>query len=413
MTEQSEDMPASPASADVLPPSHTAPLSEETEQFMPDWLKSASEQPSMPMGVDALDQFRDKNQPPAENLFDWLEPSQKPPPTPSRQEEPFLPAGTPVPDTIDSSLFSPASDTTSISNEEVDSLLSMEMPDWLSRADPGASEAPPQEAAETAMSTAEGDEALAPVELPSWVQAMRPVESVVSENAASIDDQPAEQDGPLAGLRGLIPMAPIGSAQRPKPISLKLQASDEQQAGAALLQQILAGETAPRAVLAESVVLPQNVLRWALSALLLVVLGSMILLRTQSMPVSPALPEAVSAASSVVANIPENSQVLVVIDYEPALAGEMEATSGPLLDQMVLLRHPRLSFLSTSPNGSALAERLMTSTNINLPSPAGLGYNAGEHYFNLGYLPGGAAGALEFVGSPKTAMPSAAVERLF
>lgn len=405
MTDQSEDMPAS---GEIISPSHTAPLSEEAEQFMPDWLKSATEQPSMPMGVGALDQFRDKSQPPAENLFDWLEPSQESPP---KGEEPFLPSGTPA--TIDSSLFSPASDSASLSNQDVDSLLSMEMPDWLSRPDPGAFEASSQETAmSTAESRAEGDKALAPVELPSWVQAMRPVESVVSDNAATADDQSAEQEGPLAGLRGLIPMAPIGSARRPKPISLKLQATDEQQAGAALLQQILAGETAPRAALAATVVLSQNVLRWALSALLLVVLGSMILLRTQSMPVSPALPEAVSAASSAVANIAENSQVLMVIDYEPALAGEMEATSGPLLDQMILLRHPRLSFLSTSPNGSALAERLMTSTNINQPSPTGLGYNAGEHYFNLGYLPGGAAGALEFVGSPKTAMPSAAVESL-
>jgi hypothetical protein len=408
MTEQSEEIPSS---ADVLSPRHTAPLSEEAEQSMPDWLKSATEQPSMPMGVEALDQFRDSFQPPAapqpaEDLFSWLEPSQE---TPPAEEEPLLPSGAPVPATIDASLFAPSSDSASLSNQDVDSLLSMEMPDWLSRPEPGASETSPQE---TSMESVEGDEALVPVELPSWVQAMRPVESVVSDNALGIDDQPAEREGPLAGLRGLIPMAPIGSARRPKPISLKLQASEEQQSGAALLQQILASETSPRAILAESVVLPQNVLRWALSALLLIVLGSMIILRTQAMPVSPALPEAVSAASSAVANIPENSHVLVVIDYEPALAGEMEATSGPLLDQMVLLRHPRLSFLSTSPNGSALAERLMTSTNINQPSPAGLGYNAGEHYFNLGYLPGGAAGVLEFVGSPKIAVPSAAVERL-
>jgi hypothetical protein len=398
-----------PASADILPPSHTAPLSEETEQFTPDWLKSATEQPSqpsMPMGVEALDQFRDKYQPPAENLFDWLEPVQESLPA---EEEPLLPASPPEPATIDSSLFSPASDSASLSNQDVDSLLSMEMPDWLSRPDPGASEVTSQE---TPSRTVEEGETLAPVELPSWVQAMRPVEAVVSENAATTGDQLAEQEGPLAGLRGLIPTAPIGSAQRPKPISLKLQATDEQQAGAALLEQILASETAPRAAPAESVMLPQNVLRWALSALLLIVLGSMIVLRTQAMPVSPGLPAAVSAASSAVANIPENSPVLVVIDYEPALAGEMEAISGPLLDQIVLLRHPRLSFLSTSPNGSALAERLMTSTNINQPSPAGLGYTAGEHYFNLGYLPGGAAGVLEFVESPKTAMPSATVERL-
>ena len=418
MAAQSEDLPAS---AEVLPPSHTAPLSAETEQFTPDWLKNATEQTSMPMGVEALDQFRDTHQAPAtpkssDDLFSWLEPLQE---TPQADEEPT--PSTPAlydltqdrPAAIDTSLFGPSSDSAPLSNQDVDSLFSMEMPDWLSRPEPGTAETSQQEPSMSSTVFPQGDdETLAPVELPSWVQAMRPVEAVVSDNALTTDNQPAEQEGPLAGLRGLIPMAPIGSAQRPKPLSLKLQASDEQQAGAALLQEILASETSPRAVLAQAVVMPQNVLRWALSALLLVVLGSMITLRTQAFPVPSALPGAVSAASSAVANIPESSQVLVVIDYEPALAGEMEATSGPLLDQIALLRHPRLLFLSTSPNGSALAERLMTSTNINQPSPSGLGYNAGEHYFNLGYLPGGASGVLEFVGSPRTAMPSAAVERL-
>ena len=161
-----------------------------------------------------------------------------------------------------------------------------------------------------------------------------------------------------------------------------------------------------------SVVMAQNVLRWALSGLMLIALGAMILLRTQMMPVSPALPVEVGAVSSAVASIPENSHVLVVIDYEPSLAGEMEAISGPLVDQIALLRHPRLSFLSTSPNGSALAERLMTKANINQPSPGGLGYNLGEHYFNLGYLPGGAAGVLEFIQAPQIAMPSSSVTGL-
>jgi len=411
MASQAEEPPTS---AEILPPRHTAPLSESAEQpAMPDWLKSATEQPSMPMGVGALDQFREPSQshtpPPAsDDLFSWLEPLQET----SQADEEQTPS-TSEPAAIDASLFAPANDSASLSNQDVDSLLSMEMPDWLSRPEPEVAETSQQAPTSIpSMRSPDEDETLAPVELPSWVQAMRPVEAVVSDNALTTDEQPAEQEGPLAGLRGLIPMAPIGSAKRPKPLSLKLQASDEQQAGATLLEQILASETSPRTVLAQAAVMPQNALRWALSALLLVVLGSMITLRTQALPVSPALPEAVSAASSAVASIPENSQVLVVIDYEPALAGEMEATSGPLLDQLVLLRHPRLSFLSTSPNGSALAERLMTNTKINQPSPLGLGYNPGEHYFNLGYLPGGASGVLEFVGSPRTAIPSAAVERL-
>ena len=404
MAAQSEDIAAD---MDALSPRHTAPLSGEAETTMPDWLKSAAEEPSMPMSVEALDQFRETYQTPAteqpvEDPFAWMEPAQE-----SQQEAEPLPSA-PLPATIDSSLFAPTNDS-SLSNQDMDSLLSGDMPDWLSRSEPSISEVSPQETA-ISITEEEGGDALSPVELPSWVQAMRPVEAV-AESTPSVDDQPTEREGPLAGLRGLIPIAPIGSARRPKPVSLKLQATDEQQASAALLEQILASETAPRTIVASSLVMSQNVLRWALSGLMLIVLSSMIFLRTQTMPVSPALLE-LETASSAVANIPENSHVLVVMDYEPSLAGEMEAASGPLLDQMVLSRHPRLSFLSTSPNGSALAERLMINTNINRPSPDGLGYNSGEHYFNLGYLPGGAAGVLEFVTSPQMAMPSSGVTRL-
>jgi len=405
---------AAPPIEESLSPRHTAPLSKEAEASMPDWLKSATEEPSMPMGAEGLEQFRDKKQPPVtspDDAFAWMESFEESKPA---EEEPLPSSGQPFdqtqdkPATIDASLFAPANDSSPLANQDVDSLLAMEMPDWLSRPDPGAAEVSSQESAPPSI---EAGDALSPVDLPSWVQAMRPVEAAVSETA-SVDDQPTEKEGPLAGLRGLIPIAPIGSARRPKPISLKLQASDEQQAGAVLLDQVLAGETAPRTITASSLVMSQQALRWALSGLFLIVLGATISLRSQVMPVSPLLPSEVSAASSAIVNIPDNSQVLVVVDYEPSLAGELEATSGPLLDQLVLSRHPRLSFLSTSPNGSALVERLMANTKINKPIPDGLGYAAGEHYFNLGYLPGGAAGVLEFAESPKSAMPSANVEKL-
>lgn len=421
-----------PASAlpaiESMSPRHTAPLSEEAEASMPDWLKSATEEPSMPMGVEALDQFRDKYRPPAtqqpaEDLLSWMDSSQE---SQQAQEEPLLSPPQPFdlrfdafgsaapqdkPATVDESLFAPASDSSTLSGQDVDSLLSMEMPDWLSRPDPGAAGVSSQE---TATPTIEGGEALSPADLPSWVQAMRPVESVVSEGAPSIEDQPTEREGPLAGLRGLIPTAPIGSARRPKAISLKLQATDEQQASAALLEQVIAGETAPRAIIASSLVMSQRALRWALSGLILVVLGTMIFLRTQTMPVFVSAIQMVEInnISNVILTLPERAPVLVVVDFEPALSGEMEAASGPLLDQMVLLRHPRLSFLSMSPNGSALVERLLANTNINKPAPEGLGYHAGEHYFNLGYLPGGAAGVREFVESPQMALSSAGVARL-
>jgi hypothetical protein len=186
---------------------------------------------------------------------------------------------------------------------------------------------------------------------------------------------------------------------------LKLQASEEHQSAAAILEQVLAGEEKPRPITTTPYIVSQRVLRWVISGLLILSLSAMLFLRTQSMPVSAALPLEVIGASNAVTSLPANSKVLVVIDYEPALAGEMEAVSGPLLDQLVLLTRPQLTFLSTSANGSALVDRLLTNTKISLPPPAGLDFKPGINYFNLGYLPGGSAGILEFIESPISALP--------
>jgi hypothetical protein len=188
---------------------------------------------------------------------------------------------------------------------------------------------------------------------------------------------------------------------------LKLQATDEQQASAAIMEQILASETTPRALLAAPTFASQRMLRIGIAVLLWVLLGAIILLRTQFMPVSTDLPSAADAASRTVETIPDNSPVLVVLDYEPSLVGEMEAASGPLLDKLVLMHHPVLSFVTTSANGSGLVERLLRDTSINTAN--GLAYQAGVNYFNLGYLPGGESGVISFIQSPQGTIPSATV----
>jgi hypothetical protein len=229
---------------------------------------------------------------------------------------------------------------------------------------------------------------------------MRPVEAVITETTPSVADQPTETEGPLAGLQGVIPIGPIGSSRRPKAVSLKLQASDDQQATASLLEQILASETSPRAIIASKAVAPQQWLRWGLTGLFLLVLSAILFLGTQSIPVSAGVPmEADQLATSLI-NIPAGSRVLVVMDYEPSLAGEMEAISAPFLDQLMLLTHSNLSFLSTSTTGTALVDRLMSKTRM---------AEAGSEYSNLGYLPGGATGVLGFLESPKRVDPLADV----
>ncbi len=359
-------------------PRRTAPLNEDAlNDNMPDWLKSATEAaPSLPLGVGVLDDLRG---------------------TSSRTPDRVTPPSTPKPIPVEPDVFPAPAESRSLSNQDVDSLFSMDMPDWLSQPQPGASDADSQPGGLSAR-----DESLAPVELPSWVQAMRPVESALSETGApSAENQPAEKEGPLAGLVGVIPFAPIGSSRRPKAFSLKLQATEEQQAEAALFDRILAGETAARAVSSAVTITSQRTLRIAISVAFWVVIGAILFLRSQFMPVSAILPTDVQAVSNTVASIPDGAPILVVIDYEPSLAGEMEAVSGPLLDQLVLAKAPRLSFLSTSPNSSALADRLLASANISKPIEAGgLGYLAGQKYSNLGYLPGGSAGILDFMSQP-------------
>ncbi len=349
---------------------------------VPDWLKSATEEPAMPAPGALSDWFKDDDAAAHSPL----------------QPVPIDPAFIPAP-----------MDSPSLSSQDVDSLFSVDMPDWVADSKTGAGEGETQQQATPSSAL---DDSLAPVDLPSWVQAMRPVESVISD-APSVEGQPTEREGPLAGLRGVIPIAPIGSSRRPKAISLKLQASDEQQSAAEILEQVLAAETNPRPLRTSSIVASQQKLRWALTGLMLVVLGVMLFLNTQSMPISASLPIPVNNASNAVVSLPPNSSVLIVIDYEPALAGEMEAVSGPLLDQLALSGHPRLSFVSTSANGSALVSRLLTNTRISLPAPNGLDYKAGVDYFNLGYLPGGSSGVLEFVELPNSAIPNVNTANVF
>ena len=381
----------------LLNPRHTAPLSEEALNSMPDWLKSATEDSSvLPMdATTSMDWSTSKDKPVDEAPLRFDDFAQ---PTPSVQ-----PQGLPA--SVDQNLFSTPSDSSSLSNQDIDSLFAVDMPDWLSQDEPAAGSS----SAQPGGITSDVDDSLAPVSLPSWVQAMRPVEAAISDVYAVSADQNTEQAGPLAGLRGVIPIEPIGSALRPKSISLKLQATNEQQTSASLLEQIIAGETTAHPLKTTLFVPAQRTLRWVLSAIFVIGLGVMIGLGTTQMPVSAALPSAVSDASNVVATMPDGAPVLVVIDYEPALSGEMEAVAGPLLDQMTVLRRPTYSFVSTSPNGSALVERLLTNTRISKPAPDGLGYQIGNQYFNLGYLPGGSAGVRGFTEQPKVMLPAATI----
>jgi hypothetical protein len=376
-TQSAPPFPEPEAAASGVP---MASKSGKEEMVEPDWLTNAIEASAASSAGDAsMDWFASKEQP---------------------VEEPAPPVGTaPVsqpPPFADA--FSTPSEPSSLPGQDVDSLFSVEMPDWLSHSEPAVETAPRG----AALPPAEIDESLAPVDLPSWVQAMRPVEAVISETAPDTAEEPEEKEGPLAGLRGVIPGAALGLSSKPKAISLKLQATNEQQASAALLESILGSETSPRPLVISSFVTSQTWLRRVLAVLILVVLSGMIVLQSTMLPVSAALPPEAEQASIAVESLPANANVLVVIDYEASLAGEMEAVSGPLLVHTILLRNPQLSFVSMTPSGLALVERLMSSERIKTLNP---------QYRNLGFLPGGSTGILGFVEGPSATIPVSDAEK--
>ncbi|MEW5939873.1 MAG: hypothetical protein AB1750_09450 [Chloroflexota bacterium] len=348
----------------LKPPAETAATQAE-EPGLPDWMKPQPGQPA-----------------PAEPgaAFDWMSDSSKTP------AEPAPPSGAPA--------FLPGEEALGMGAAAAE-LFSADMPDWLSNIapteqKPSAPEAPP-------------GESISPADLPSWVQAMRPVETAAPIEAAPAGpSEPAESAGPLAGLSGVLPAAPgYGPSARPKAYSLRLQPTQDQLEHAALLEQMLAAEAEPKPFRAASgVVLSQRVLRWAVAAVLLIVIVGLLVtgLQFPPLPVQPSS-EARFARDLVIA-LPNDAPVLMIFDYEPALAGEMEAVAASFVDQMMALKRPRVAVLSTSPTGVALAERFMSGQG---GRPA---YRAGQDYDNLGYLPGESAGIQAFASNPRETFPA-------
>jgi hypothetical protein len=350
-------------STDVVHPQETE--QSDTVEETPDWLSSLGESTSELEGA-----------PEAEEAFDL------PTEEPAREEE-VLPA------------FADSEDTAASTGDDED-IFSMEMPDWLSSAGTQVEEELPTPGSEMQ------DDDLRPAELPSWVQAMRPVEAAISETeGGAIADQPVEEKGPLAGLRGVLPAVPgLKPSSRPESYSIKLRASEEQQSSAAMLEQMLAAETHPKPITTQPIVLSQRFLRWIIAVVLLVVVGGSVFTGIQINPLPTSAPVETSAALQYVReDLPANEPVLLIFDYDAAQAGELEAAAAPLIDYMLLLKHPRLGMIASNPVGAGLAESFMTNTQ------SSHNYQSGQQVVNLGYLPGGAAGVLAFAKNPATTKP--------
>lgn len=424
------EQPKTPALRNTSPLKNTSPLwlrettpgGEAEDANVPAWLSSDAPVINQPPAIDQLPTPAETQNDEAEfgDIPSWLkaaapqssifsEPAVEPEPTFSSDTPDWLSAFKSVEGSQpaspfetetknDSNLTAPAF-TENAFDGGSDALFT-EMPDWLSNAseEPLANSAPFAPVANNA-------ETLSAGELPSWVQAMRPVESSSSprSTAASSSDQTLESRGALTGLTGVLPAVPgYTPSSKPKAYSILLQATEEQKSHAFLLEQILSAETEPQPIASFQPLAASRPLRWFIAVTVLAMVITVTALGTQlfTLPaLSMAAPSALKGALDVAQTVPEGAPVLVVVDYQPSHAAELEAAAAPMLDQMDLLRHPKLIFISTNEMGSILTQRLLS-----LPSLKDR-YRGEGQFTNLGYLPGGELGIRAFVQNPLQAKP--------
>jgi hypothetical protein len=259
------------------------------------------------------------------------------------------------------------------------------LPDWIS-------ETPEQEEVETPIEEEVAGEELERAQLPTWLQALRPVEAFVPGIVAKEDDQRLERSGPLAGMRGVLPAgAKETPTLKPPMFTVKLNITEKQSLHASLLENMLAEENKSKFSGQERKNAPQLVLRLLVGLVLLAVLLLPLIVGGGAGASAPS-PALAQDFRNQLVNLPDGSAVLLAFEYNPGLAGEMRLAARSIVDLLVA-KKTRLAIISTNPSGAALVA-------ASLP-----GYKLADLTANLGFLPAGPTSLREFANQAQRAVP--------
>jgi hypothetical protein len=252
----------------------------------------------------------------------------------------------------------------------------LSLPEWLGQLGTDGTTAEPAEARPD----------LAPATLPAWLEAMRPVDAFRSSvEIGPEEEQAVEAAGPLAGLRGVLLAEPVVAIPRmASSAPAILETNERQYAQAELMHRLVEEEQreiSPAAPRSRRV----PIVRWLAAGILLVAAAIPTVLGFPIFPLPATVPLELDPLVNLIAAAPVNRPVLIVFEYEPGSAAEMQAVSEPILEQM-MQQGVALAVLSTLPTGAVLADQQLSALG------AEYGYSSGQGYVNLGYLPGGSTG---------------------
>jgi hypothetical protein len=266
--------------------------------------------------------------------------------------------------------------------EEEITLEKIDLPEWA------ADLKPPSPAEETPD--------LAPASLPAWLESLRPIEAPPASEAGE-EAEAVEMAGPLAGLMGVLSAEPaVAMPRTPTVGGGMLQISEKQYAQADILRQLLDEEGRERQIARhEKRRLP--FLRWAVTLLLLAAVAIPATLGIPSFAAPTRVTRDLVGFVELVERVPSSKTALLVVDYEPAYSGELEAVAAPFVEHLAR-RGIAVATLSTRISGAPLAERLLAST------AAAYQWKAASNYVHMGYLAGGPSAVQLFAAAPRQAI---------
>ncbi len=276
-----------------------------------------------------------------------------------------------------------------------------ETPDWLRMTTPteSAEERPapiPRAEAETpdwlrmAMSPETAEEQPAepwlepavPTEIPAWVAELKPAELAPLPISSSA---PLETSGPLAGLRGILPLA--DAIAQPHALTQPASAPNGRR-GAQLFEAILAPPAATKVtVLAK----PRraNVMRWFLYLLIALAVIVPFFIPTNLATAGLRFGAPAAEFYDALQTLPANSTVLLSFDYDAGAAGEMDLLATAVARHLMRQR-VKIVAVSAVEVGPQIAQRVLESAAL------ASNYRYGVDYVNAGYLAGAEAGLAQF-----------------
>ena len=282
---------------------------------------------------------------------------------------------------------------------------STEPPEWLTEfqakpTPPSAPAVPVFEGATLPLPSEPGigvaeKEGLARAKIPDWLEALRPE---VAE--AAIEEQPAETEGPLQGLRGVLPAAPAIEVPPVRESTLPAGVSEMSLARAQLLQSLLArpAEMPQPEVHRRGISIGERIQRWLVAAVLLVAVGGMLIppLVGFNVPTLTQLTTSPAANGRIefqhlmnlynaVQSTGAGDTVLVAFEYGPPEADELNLVAEPILRHL-LDQGAHISVVSTRPEGLAVAAGLLSDI-----------VSSEERYTLVNYRPGDATGVSQLL----------------